>query len=48
MGFVVHMAALGQVFLQGHGISPVSIIPPVLYLLDIVTGRKNVRKLGTF
>jgi len=48
VGFVVDMAALGQVFLEGHGISPVIIIPPVLHLLATVFGRKNIRKLGTF
>jgi hypothetical protein len=41
MGFVVDMAALGQVFLQDHGISPVIIIPPVLHLLAAVIGRKK-------
>jgi hypothetical protein len=48
VGFAVDMAALGQGFLEGHGISPVIIIPPVLHLLAIVIGRKNIRKLETF
>jgi len=48
VGFAVDMAALGQVFLEGHGISPVIIITPVLHLLAIVLGRKNIQKLGIF